>query len=88
MNSIMLNAVTDIPWMTMWLKGLAEMNAQDYTGAINTFKMLNTSGYLRDNSAVLVNMAQCYNYMCDEKKAINYLQMVKQNTVCSSPIYD
>lgn len=75
-NSLMLNAVADVPWMGTWLKGQAELNAQDYTNAISTFKTLDNVNYLKDNSTVLVNMAYCHNHMYDDKKAISCLQRV------------
>lgn len=78
-NSLMLNAVTDVPWIGTWLKGKAELNAQNYANAASTFKTLDSVNYLKDNSAVLVNIAYCYNYMYDEKKAISCLQRVSKS---------
>lgn len=74
----MLNAVTDVPWIGTWLKGQAELNAQNYANAASTFKTLDSVNYLKDNSAVLVNIAYCYNFMYDEKKAISCLQRVSK----------
>lgn len=80
-NSLMLNAVSDVPWMNIWLKGQAELNAQNYTNAVATFKTLDTASYLKDNSTVMVNMAYCYNFMYDDQKAITYLQRVREGLI-------
>lgn len=81
MSSLTLNAVTEVPWVGTWLKGQAELVGQDYNNAVATFKTLDTVNHLKDNSAVLVNMAFCYNYLNNNTKAINCLQRVKNPTL-------
>lgn len=78
-NSLTLNAVTEVSWVGIWLKGQAELVGQDYSSAIATFKTLDNVKHLKDNSVVLVNLGFCYNYLYNTTKAINYLQRVKRN---------
>lgn len=80
MNSLTLNAVTEVPWVGTWLKGQAELSSQDYANAIATFKTLDTVHHLKENSSVLVNMAYCHNYLYQTHKAIYCLQRVRHNT--------
>lgn len=76
-NSLMLEAVNDITYLTMWLRGQAELHSRDYATAVSTFKSLDVSGLLKNNSILMVNIAYCYNFMCEDKKAIAYLQRVR-----------
>lgn len=78
-NSLMLGATTELNWISIWLRGLAEMYLREYRSAVATFKSLDTPGNLCNNSALLVNMAQCYNLLCDEANALAVLQRVARN---------
>ncbi|KAF5291187.1 hypothetical protein FQA39_LY14429 [Lamprigera yunnana] len=78
-NSLMLGATAESGWISVWLRGLAEMNLREYKSAIATFKSLDIPGVLKNNSSLLVNIAQCYNLLCEDKKAVSVLQRVAQN---------
>uniref|UniRef100_A0A1Y1KUI8 Anaphase-promoting complex subunit 7 n=1 Tax=Photinus pyralis TaxID=7054 RepID=A0A1Y1KUI8_PHOPY len=82
-NSLMLGATTELNWISIWLRGLAEMYLREYRSAVATFKSLDTPGNLCNNSALLVNMAQCHNLLCDEAKALAALQRVRMARECS-----
>lgn len=77
-NSFMLGAVAEFGWINVWLRGLAEMYLREYKNAIATFNSLDILGILKDNSALLINLAQCYNLQCEDKKALSTLQRVAQ----------
>lgn len=72
----MLEAVNDITYLNMWLRGQAELHSRDYATAISTFKSLDMPGILKNNSMLMVNIAYCYTFLCEDKKAISYLQGV------------
>lgn len=76
MNSMMLEAVNDINYLNIWLRGQAELHSKDYTTAISTFKSLDVPGILKSNSMLMVNIAYCYVFLCEDKRAITYLQRV------------
>ena len=72
----MLEVTADIGWMNTWLRAQAHYHSKDYASAITTFKSLDVNGLLKDNALLLVSTAYCYNYLCDDKKAISCLQRV------------
>lgn len=70
----MLEATSDLPWINTWLRAQAQMHSRDYSNAMKTFNSLDTFSLLKNNSQLFLNMAYCYNYMCDDIKAILFLQ--------------
>ncbi|KAF5308497.1 hypothetical protein FQR65_LT06162 [Abscondita terminalis] len=77
-NSFMLGAIAESGWISVWLRGLAEMYLREYKNAIVTFKSLDVPGLLKNNSALLINLARCYNLLCEDKDALTTLQRVTQ----------
>ncbi|XP_022918130.2 anaphase-promoting complex subunit 7 [Onthophagus taurus] len=73
-NSLMLEVTSEPSWLNLWLRGQAQMYSQDYNSAIATFKSLEIQNLLKDNSSLLVTIAYCYVYLCDNKSALQYLQ--------------
>ncbi|CAG9836544.1 unnamed protein product [Diabrotica balteata] len=73
-NSLMLQVTSEITWLNQWIKAQAQLNVKDFAGAIKTYKNMDMYGLLKDNTALLVSMAHCYHYMCDDAKAISILQ--------------
>lgn len=74
----MLEATKDLIWLTAWVKGHSFMQMKEYSNAVATFKSLDTPGMLKNNYQLLLNIAYCYNYLCDNMKAKHYLQRVFQ----------
>lgn len=72
----MLEAVNDITFLHMWLRGQAELNSRDYNTALTTFKTLDCLGVLKNNALLMINMAYCHTYMCNDEKAVACLQRV------------
>lgn len=70
----MLEATKEMTWLNTWLRGHAQMHMKDYSNAVATFKSLDTPGVLKNNSQLFLNIAYCYNYMCNNQNARNYLQ--------------
>ncbi|KAG5888091.1 hypothetical protein JTB14_021892 [Gonioctena quinquepunctata] len=73
-NSLMVEVSSEISWLSTWVKAQAQMNSKDFGNAIKTFKTMDTHGLLKDNTSLLVNMAYCYHYMCEDNRAISILQ--------------
>ncbi|KAL1494829.1 hypothetical protein ABEB36_010357 [Hypothenemus hampei] len=73
-NSLVVEASSEITWVGSWIKSQAQLHAREYTNAIQTYKSMDTHGLLKDNTFLLVNMAYCYYYMCQNSKAISVLQ--------------
>lgn len=74
-NSLMIEATSDHNWINIWLRGQAQMHSKEYLNAINTFKSIDA---LRENVNLLVTVAYCYVYLCNEKMALKTLQRVVQ----------
>lgn len=72
----MVEVSSEITWLGTWIKAQAQLHARDYANAIQTYKIMDTHGLLKDNTSLLVNMAYCYHYMCEDNKAISILQKV------------
>lgn len=75
-NSLIVDVSTDISWLNSWIKAQAQMHSKDFTNAVKTYRSLIANGPLKDNSSVLVDMAYCYHYMCEDQKAVSILQKV------------
>ncbi|CAH1170860.1 unnamed protein product [Phaedon cochleariae] len=73
-NSLMVEVSSEISWLNSWIKAQAQMHSRDFVNAIKTYKSMDTHGLLKDNTSLLVNMAYCYHYLCNEQKAISILQ--------------
>lgn len=69
---------SEVSWLGTWLKAQIYLHARDYPHAIELYRSLDTHGLLKDNCYLLVNMAYCYHYMCEDKKAISHLQRVSK----------
>lgn len=76
----MLEATKELTWLNTWLRGHAQMYMKDYSSAIITFKSLDNVGLLKNNSQLFINIAYCYNYICNYKNAKYYLQRAIQLT--------
>lgn len=75
-NALTLPVTSEVSWLGTWLKAQIYLHARDYPHAIELYRSLDTHGLLKDNCYLLVNMAYCYHYMCEDKKAILHLQRV------------
>lgn len=73
---MILEATIDLGWINTWVRGLAEMQCNEFSNAAATFKSLDAPGLLKGNTSVLVNLARCYKYMCEDVKALNIFQRV------------
>lgn len=67
----MLDVTNELNWVKTWLRGLAHMHTREFVNAVSTFKSIDS---LKDNSTLLVTLAYCYLYMCNDKKALSTLQ--------------
>lgn len=75
-NSLIVDVSSDISWLNLWIKAQAQVHSKDFANAIKTYKSLTGNGPLKDNCSVLVDMAYCYHYICEDYKAISILQKV------------
>ena len=73
-NSLMTDVTTEISWLNLWLKAQAQLYSREFASAVQTYKSMDSHGLLKDNTSVLVNMAYCYHYICDDATAISVLQ--------------
>nr|XP_023020055.1 anaphase-promoting complex subunit 7 [Leptinotarsa decemlineata] len=73
-NSLMVEVTSEISWLNTWLKAQAQLNSRDFVNAIKSFKSMDAHGLLKDNTSLLVNMAYCYHYICEDNRAISILQ--------------
>lgn len=73
-NSLVVEVSSELTWLSSWVKAQAQLHARDYSTALQTYKSMDTHGLLKDNTSLLVNMAYCYHYMCEDNKAISMLQ--------------
>lgn len=80
MNSFIVNVSSEISWLNTWIKAHAQLHTKDFSNAIKTFRSLITIGPLKDSTSVLVDMAYCYHYLCENQKAISILQKVIRET--------
>lgn len=78
-NSLIVDVTSDISWLNSWIKAQAQLHSKDFTNAIKTYKNLTANGPFKDNPSVLVDMAYCYHYICEDQKAISILQKVSIN---------
>lgn len=69
----MLEATKELTWLNTWLRGHAQMHMKDYSNAVTTFKSLDAISLLKNNNQLFLNIAYCYNYTCDTRKAKQYL---------------
>lgn len=84
MNSLIVDATSEISWLNIWIKAQAQFHSQDFANAIKTYRSLIANGPLKDNISVLVEMAQCYHYLCEDQKAISILQkVIAEFTLCA-----
>lgn len=72
-NSLMVQVTSEINWLSQWLKTQAQLYSNDFTNALNSYKGLNWCVF-SNNTTVLVDMAYCYHYLCEDSNAIQTLQ--------------
>lgn len=77
-SSLTLEVTTENNTLSLWLKAQAQHHSGDFRNAIKTYKSLDSSGAVRDNISLLLNLAYCYVYVCEEKKAIDVLKRLSK----------
>ncbi|XP_057662678.1 anaphase-promoting complex subunit 7 [Diorhabda carinulata] len=75
-NSLMIPVSSEISWLSMWIKAQAQLHSKDFIGALKTYKSMEVHGLLKDNISLLLNIAYCYHYLCEDAKAISTLQKI------------
>lgn len=73
-NALIVEATSEINWLNQWLKAQAQLHARDFTNAVQTYKSMDSHGFLKDNTTLLVNLGYCYHYMCEDELAVGVLQ--------------
>ena len=71
--------LTQLDWLTTWLKAQASMYTPETTDAINAFKKLLVKPNFRDNSDLQISLAESYYFNGDYRKASVVFRKCYQN---------
>ncbi|XP_030386548.1 anaphase-promoting complex subunit 7 [Scaptodrosophila lebanonensis] len=78
-NSLVVNAASspkNIEWLSMWIKGHAQMYGRKHLEAAKTFQQLNDTTNFHQNEHLLTHIGKCLYYYGNFTQAEHYLGMV------------